>query len=88
MLDEFAKQLRDDPELTWCWHCNIAMIAIDSGADSTQANDRTADFMMQAFGVDTRSYLLMLRAPPPKEPPAQCRGFSVGRGLCRGATPA
>jgi len=56
-LEDFSEQLRNNPELAWAWHCNIAMIGIDSGASPTEMNERTADFMHLAFGVDTKSYL-------------------------------
>jgi hypothetical protein len=67
-LADFSEQLRNDPELAWAWHCNIAMIGIDSGANPTEMNERVADFMYQVFGVDTKSYLARLK---------QCHGNEV-----------
>jgi hypothetical protein len=42
-----------DPDYAHTWHCNIAMAAIDAGAPHKEANERAADFMSRAFGVDT-----------------------------------
>ncbi len=50
----FCNQLQADPELLWTWHCNIAMVAVDAGADPIPANERAADFMNLAFGADPR----------------------------------
>jgi predicted HicB family RNase H-like nuclease len=36
----------------WGWHCNLAMMAYDAGANSLAANKQAAQFMMNAFGID------------------------------------
>lgn len=55
------KAMKNDPDFAWSWHCNIAMAAQDAGAPHKEANERAADFMRCAFGVDTT------KAPEHKE---------------------
>lgn len=45
--------MQEDSGYAWSWHCNIAMVAQDAGAPHKEANERAADFMRRAFGVDT-----------------------------------
>ncbi len=62
-VDNLSKVLQDDSNLAWSWHCNIAMLAVDSGADHKEANERTADFMKSVFGVNTsktKEYLAIM----------------------------
>ena len=48
-----CKAMQNDPEYAWSWHCNVAMTCQDAGAPYKEANDWTATFMKNAFGVDT-----------------------------------
>ena len=52
-MEDLAFSMSIDPDYAWSWHCNIAMVAQDAGAPHKEANERSADFMMRAFGVDT-----------------------------------
>lgn len=47
------RAMKKDSDLAWAWHCNIAMVAQDSGASWIRANERTADFMRYVFEVST-----------------------------------
>ena len=63
-LEKLRKAMKSDESLAWSWHCNIAMLAVDSGADHKEANIRTAKFMNDVFGVDTskfKEYLAIMR---------------------------
>jgi hypothetical protein len=53
-LETLSKAMQNDLDFAWSWHCNIAMTAQDSGAPHKEANERTADFMARAFGVNVR----------------------------------
>ena len=53
VVNNLSNLLKDDSSLAWSWHCNIAMLAVDSGADHKEANIRTAEFMKRLFDVDT-----------------------------------
>lgn len=44
-----------DSDYAWTWHCNVAMAAWDAGAPICEANERAADFIKNAFGVDVRA---------------------------------
>ena len=50
------KYMQDDKDYAWSWHCNIAMVAVDAGANHIEANIRTGDFMRRCFGVDTKTF--------------------------------
>jgi hypothetical protein len=50
-----GEAMRKDSDFAWTWHCNVAMAAADAGAPVRQANERAADFMRNAFGVDIRA---------------------------------
>jgi len=52
----FQKHMQDDRGYAWSWHCNIAMNAVDAGANHIEANIRTGDFMRRCFGVDTKIF--------------------------------
>ena len=63
-LKELRDTLKSDEGLAWSWHCNIAMLAVDSGGNPKEANIRTAKFMADVFGVDTskfKEYLAIMR---------------------------
>jgi hypothetical protein len=45
--------MAQDPDYAWAWHCNIAMAARDAGAASAPAQAQAAQFVRNAFGVDT-----------------------------------
>jgi hypothetical protein len=55
-LKAFAFYFKQQPDLAWSWHCNIAMLAVDAGAPHLEANMRTADFMRRAFDIDVTSF--------------------------------
>ena len=52
-MDRLKFAMKDDPSYAWSWHCNIAMVAYDAGADSNSSNLRAANFMHNIFDVDT-----------------------------------
>lgn len=63
-LEDLREAMKSDDGLAWSWHCNIAMLAVDSGADHKEANIRTSKFMTDMFGVDTskfKEYLAIMR---------------------------
>jgi hypothetical protein len=47
--------MQADESWAWSWHCNLAMMAIDAGADRLSANHGAAEFMRQAFEVNIRT---------------------------------
>lgn len=53
-LEAISEAMERDSHFAWTWHCNVAMAAIDAGAPPHKANERAADFMRNAFGVDVR----------------------------------
>jgi hypothetical protein len=55
-LNAIQFYLKENQDLAWSWHCNIAMTAVDAGAPHLEANKRTADFMRRAFGVDVTDF--------------------------------
>lgn len=66
-LNGLTFYLNQQPDLAWSWHCNLAMMAVDSGASHLEANIRTADFMLRAFEVDIQKlpeYQAILAAAP------------------------
>jgi hypothetical protein len=73
--------MKEDPEFAWCWHSNIAMVAVDAGAKPIEANQQAADFMLRAFGVDVRksgewkSLEIIASDLPPKPPAPTYRPF-------------
>ena len=63
-LERIREAMKSDEGLAWSWHCNIAMLAVDSGGNHKEANIRTAKFMDDVFGVDTskfKEYLTIMR---------------------------
>lgn len=52
-LQSLSDIMVNDNEYAWSWHCNLAMMAVDAGANHKDANIRASDFMRTAFGVDT-----------------------------------
>lgn len=48
-----SRAMKADRAYAWAWHCNVAMAAIDAGAESPQAQAQAAQFMRNCFGVDT-----------------------------------
>jgi hypothetical protein len=48
--------MRADPEYAWAWHCNVAMSGVDGGAEHEKANRQAAQFMSNAFDVDTSQF--------------------------------
>ena len=63
-----SRAMKKDPGFAWSWHCNVAMVGIDSGAEHRQANERAADFMKRAFGVDTMTQVRKDFPTPPGLP--------------------
>ena len=56
-INRLSGAMEEDPEYAWGWHCNIAVMMQDAGADYATANEGAARFMKLAFGVDTRRSL-------------------------------
>jgi hypothetical protein len=52
-MQTISDAMRADPDYAWTWHCNVAMAARDAGAPSPEAQAQAAQFMRNAFGVDT-----------------------------------
>ena len=52
-IQVLSRCMREDYDLAWGWHCNIAVMAQDAGASHAVSNDGAARFMKLAFGVDT-----------------------------------
>ena len=72
-------QLRRDPGFAWGWQCNLAMMAVDAGADHREANRWAADFLKRAFSVDVTGlpeYRAIIDAPPRLAPLDQLRECS------------
>lgn len=51
VLKEAFKQ---DPDYAHSWHCNIACMVMDAGADHKVANDGASRFMKLAFDINTK----------------------------------
>ena len=51
-LDSLRDALQADQDYAWTWHCNLACIAMDAGAEHESSNRRAATFMRDAFDVD------------------------------------
>lgn len=47
--------MQADESWAWLWHCNLAMLAMDAGADRLLANKQAATFMSNTFDVDMRT---------------------------------
>lgn len=54
-MDAIRKAMQEDYGYAWSWHCNVAMAAHDAGAPIEKANERAAQFMRNAFDIDTSS---------------------------------
>lgn len=52
-MDMICKRMREESDLAWTWHCNVAMAFVDEGGDRESANRAAARFVKAAFGVDT-----------------------------------
>ena len=52
-IETLGDVMKKDPAYAWAWHCCIAMVSQDSGADWEQSQIRTSDFMHHLFGVKT-----------------------------------
>jgi hypothetical protein len=58
VMEMMRSLMQTDESWAWSWHCNLAMMAIDAGADRLSANCGAANFMRQAFEIDmTTSHL-------------------------------
>lgn len=55
VCDVLAMNLRNDPELAWGWHCNIAVPIQDEGIDHETANKAAARIMYNLFKIDIRT---------------------------------
>ena len=51
-----SQHMTIDPGYAWSWHCNLAMMIRDCGVNAKDANMATAQFMKQAFEVDTTNH--------------------------------
>lgn len=54
-LDCLSAAFKNDLNYAWTWHCNLAMAMQDQGMGKVQSQVATANFMKQAFDVDTRN---------------------------------
>ena len=52
-MGTLRKEMIDDPEYAWGWHCNIACLLLDEGIEQEAANKRAASFMKNAFDINT-----------------------------------
>ena len=46
------KEIQNDKELQWSWHCNIAMNSYDEGLNHSAANRAASRFMKLLLDVD------------------------------------
>lgn len=67
-IEALSAAFKADPDYAWGWHCNLAGIALDAGADHASANGRAASFMRTVFGVDTMHAVRENTAPAPVAP--------------------
>ena len=52
-METLKQAMKEDYGYAWSWHCNIAVMAQDAGADHEVANEGASRFMKLAFDVDT-----------------------------------
>jgi len=52
-IEVLSKEMQEDEGYAISWHCNLAMMAQDAGAEYKSSNEQAAQFMQRAFGVDT-----------------------------------
>ncbi len=66
-LISLAKDLQEDPDLAWLWHCNIVEANMSGGyLKWKEANEAACRVMKSLFDVDTSANfikLLKTRAP-------------------------
>lgn len=53
-MKTLKKALKDNPDLAYSWHCNLACAMMDTGITHVQANAAANRFMHNAFNVETR----------------------------------
>jgi len=51
-VEALSQAIKDDSDLAWGWHSNIAACYMDEGATHERANWAAYRFMSTAFGVD------------------------------------
>lgn len=51
-MEYLSEVMGDDSDYAWSWHCNLATLAINAGADRIPAHEHAATFMKVNFGVD------------------------------------
>lgn len=51
-IEVIERKMREDSDLAWSWHSNIAVCFMDEGGSHEQANKAAARFMKLAFDVD------------------------------------
>lgn len=64
-MKSFQWYLQNDADYAWTWHCNLVMVAVDSGAEHLYANKQTAQFLKRTFEVDitqTKMYQSIMEA--------------------------
>jgi len=49
------KAMKKDSDYAHSWHCNIACMAQDAGADYDVSNEGASRFIKLAFDVDTKT---------------------------------
>tara|TARA_Y100000034_G_C6803253_1_gene360457 strand:- start:507 stop:935 length:429 start_codon:yes stop_codon:yes gene_type:complete len=82
-LEVMSEAMKADPGFAWSWHCNVAMAARDAGAPHKEANERAADFMKRAFGVDTSKEPVGNTDSPVEPPPPAPVPADDGLARCR-----
>lgn len=55
-LATLKKEMIEDPEYAWGWHCNIAQCSVAEGLDHDAANRAAARFMFLLFGQKLEDY--------------------------------
>lgn len=53
-MSKLSKQLQNDPEYAWSWHCNVAVHMMDAGLSHKKSNKIAARFMYSIFGVNIK----------------------------------
>lgn len=51
-IEQLTQEMKDDFELAWAWFANIAMVAVDAGADPRKADEKASEFMLRMFEIN------------------------------------
>ena len=55
-MNTLRNAMNKDHDYAWGWHCNMAVMAMDAGAEHNVANDGAARFMKLAFDIDVTQF--------------------------------